>query len=249
MDLPGKEMLNALNLFIDGVFIEDTCGNILMCNQAGAEMFGYTIEEMQGLNISDLVPPQDGYYLKDEYKTEDLFPDEYIKRTNRKKDGTLIQTEINSKIVVWNDREYLIAFVRNAQKPAGIDPNDPNRYQSEKKRNELMLHNSVGKEKYVVSLQKVEYLESWLKTVNTHLTNGMILKSYDTLNALEAEIHEKGNFLRCHQSYLVNLQYMELDEKICVFVTPDGTQIPIRKRQYNQIKKKYYCYKILFCKK
>jgi len=255
MDRRKKEMLKVLNFSIDGIFIEDTCGNILLCNQAGAEMFGYTIEEMQRLNISNLVPPQEGYYLKDEYKEEDLFPNEYIKRINIKKDGTLIKTEINSKIVSENGQKYLVAFVRNAQKPAGTDPNAPKKHESEelldtvckgKIQANLILHNSVGKEKYVVPLQMVEYLESWLKTVNTHLINGIILKSYDTLNALENRIAKESNFLRCHQSYLVNLRYVELDEKQSVFITSSGMLIPIRRRKYSQIKQKYYCYKILF---
>ncbi len=40
----------------DAVFFETVEGRILECNTAGAEMFGYTKEEIIGLTISELVP-------------------------------------------------------------------------------------------------------------------------------------------------------------------------------------------------
>ncbi len=50
-----KNVLSILDLSLDGIFIENLKGDILMCNQSGADMFGYTIEEMITLNIRDLV--------------------------------------------------------------------------------------------------------------------------------------------------------------------------------------------------
>lgn len=80
MNILDQDVLIVLNLSIDGVFIENTSGDILMCNQAGAEMFGYTIEEITKLNFRDLVPPSESYYLKNRYTEEDLFSREYIDR-------------------------------------------------------------------------------------------------------------------------------------------------------------------------
>lgn len=254
MNILDENVLVALNLSIDGIFIENTNGDILMCNQAGAEMFGYTMEEITKLNIRDFVPPMEGYYLKDRYAPEDLFPQEYIGRLNVKKDGTLIRTEINSKIIVSNGEEYLVAFVRDATEPTHIDPNEPKyrtsaAFLADKRKQEgqiqLILRDSVGREKFVIPLSTVEYIESYLKKLNLHLTNGTELKSYGTLNELTREIPPDGSFLRCHQSCIVNLEYAELDEHLCVFVMRSGARLPIRKKQYGQMKQVYYNYKIL----
>lgn len=254
MNILDKDVLIALNFSIDGIFIENINGDILMCNQAGAEMFGYTIEEITKLNIRDLVPTSEGYYLKNRYTEKDLFAREYIGRLNIKKDRTLIRTEINSKIIVSNGEEYLIAFVRNAMEPVHLDPNDPKFRESaesmdyrrqEEEQIKLVLHDSVKKEKYVVPLRTVEYMESRLKKLKLHLTNGTVLEGYDTLNQLQQELIPNGSFLRCHQSYIVNLKCAELDEHHYVFVMHSGARIPIRKKQYSQMKQVYYNYKIL----
>lgn len=254
MNIMDEDVLIALNFSIDGIFVENTNGDILMCNQAGADMFGYTIEEITKLNIRDLVPSTEGYYLREQYTSSDLFPDEYIGRLNIKKDGTLIRTEINSKIIVSNGQEYLIAFVRDATEPAHLDPNDPKFRMSaenlahrrlEEEQISLVLHDSVKREKFVVPLKNVEYMESNLKKLRLYLTNGTVLEGYDTLNQLQSELIPDGSFLRCHQSYIVNLKCAELDEHLLVFVMRSGAQIPIRKKQYSQMKQAYYNYKIL----
>lgn len=254
MNILDKDVLSALNFSIDGIFIENTGGDILMCNQAGAEMFGYTVEEITKLNIRDLVPPLEGYYLKNQYTEEDLFSGEYIGRLNIKKDGVLIRTEINSKIIISNGEEYLIAFVHDITEPVHLDPNDPKirvsaesleRRRQDEEQIKLVLHDSVKREKFVVPLGIVEYMESSLKKLKLHLTNGTVLESYDTLNQLQQNLIPNGSFLRCHQSFIINLQCAELDEHLHVFVMNSGVRLPIRKKQYLQMKQAYYNYKIL----
>lgn len=254
MNILNEDVMAAWNLSIDGIFIANTSGDILICNQAGAAMFGYTIEEITKLNFRDLVPFSDGYCLKEQYTREDMSPEKYIGRLNIKKDGTLIRTEINSKIITSNGQELLVAFVRDTNEPACPGSQDSglrraSDYLSAKRMQEeqiqLTLHDSVGRDKYVLPLRAVEYIESNLKKLNYHLTNGIVLESYDTLNRIAQQIMPEGSFLRCHQSYIVNLLFSELDEHLCVFTMRDGARIPIRKKQYSQIKQKYYNYKIL----
>ncbi|WMJ83353.1 PAS domain S-box protein [Oscillospiraceae bacterium LTW-04] len=253
MNILDKDLLVLLNLSLEGIFIENVNGDILMCNQSGAEIFGYTIEEITKLNIRDLIPTSERYYLKEQYTQEDLFPHEYIDRLNVKKDGTLIRTEINSKIITSNGEEYLIAFVRDATKPAQIDPNNPKVQMSvsfleclrKEKQILLTLQDSVGREKCVVPLVAVEYIESSQKKLKIYLTNGSVLEAYGTLNRLEQQIPSVGSFLRCYQSYIINMQYAELDECHYVFVMRSGARVPIRKRQYRQIRQAYNNYKIL----
>ncbi|MGL4799712.1 MAG: PAS domain S-box protein [Cellulosilyticaceae bacterium] len=252
MDIFDNNVLVALNLSLEGVFIENLKGDILMCNQAGAEMFGYTREEIIKLNIKDFVPPQETYYLKEEYNKGDLFPNEYIRRVNIKKDGTLIHTEVNSKIIISKGVKYLIAFVRNISEPSHIDPRDPQlqqmdvfyRYIKEENKTILTIYNSMGKEKCVVPLPTIEYIESNLKKIRIYLIDGLIVEGYGALNQLEQQIPDKGSFLRCYQSYIINMKYAELDEEQQQFVMTSGAEIPIRKRQYLQIKQMYYNYRI-----
>jgi len=254
MNIFDDDVLNTLNLCIDGVFIENLNGDILMCNATGAEMFGYTVEEITQLNIRDFVPPEETYYLKDEYAASDLYPTEYIRRVNIKKDGTLIFTEVNSKIIISNGVEYIIAFVRNG---AGIGRDDPRapaaqmsttfwqRIKEEENQIVLPLYDSVGKVKSIIPLTAVEYIESNLKKLRFCLTDGSILEGYGTLNHLEESIPSMGSFLRCYQSNLINMQYAELDEQHGIFIMQSGARVPIRKRQYRQIKQVYYNYRIM----
>ena len=248
------ELLIFLNLSLDGIFIENVNGDILICNQAGADMFGYTIEEITQLNIQDLVPASECFYIKEKYTKQDLFPQEYIGRLNVKKDGTLIRTEINSKIVTSKGKQYLIAFIRDATKLPQMDPNDQKaqfsqyaleRTREKEKQTLLELHDSVGREKSVVPLLAVEYIESFKKKVKIYLKNGTVLESYDTLNRLEQQIIPTGSFLRCYQSYIINMQCANLDSHHQVFIMDSGVRIPIRKRQYRHISTTYMTYKSL----
>lgn len=102
-----------LNLSLDGIYIENECGEILECNQSGHEMFGYTKEEMLSLSIRDLVPQEFAQeipkIIPDNMATGDL----YLERINKKKNGELFPTEINSKYIYIDGKKRLIVFVRD----------------------------------------------------------------------------------------------------------------------------------------
>ncbi len=243
-----KNVLSILDLSLDGIFIENLKGDILMCNQSGADMFGYTIEEMTTLNIRDLVPDSNNYYLKEIYSKEDLFPQEYIDRINVKKDGTLIRTEINSKIITSGDIEYLIAFVRNANLVSNLDPNDPQRQKVlssiekiiEKERQILLtLEDSVGNEKYVIPLSSVMYIEGVQKKIKVYFINGTTISGYGRISEIEQQIGAKGSFLRCYHSYIINMQWASIHHENKVFVMKNGNLVPMRTRYYSKYKKAY----------
>ena len=66
------------------------------------------------------------------------------------------------------------------------------------------------------------------------------IKVYTKLDSLEEQISDE-RFLRCHQSYLVNLDYVsgiiDID-----FVLNDERRLPIRKSGRKQLIKKYEDY-------
>ena len=80
-------------------------------------------------------------------------------------------------------------------------------------------------------------MESDNKVVYIHTTTQGDIKVYSRLDVLEADIKDE-RFLRCHQSYLVNLQYVAglVDSD---FIMIDDSMIPIRKSGRKLIVKKY----------
>ena len=72
-----------------------------------------------------------------------------------------------------------------------------------------------------------------------HRTDGNEYTIYKKLNDIEEEINHRA-FLRCHQSYLVNMNKIESVEND--FTMKSGDVVPIRTRNLNEIKKEYYNY-------
>lgn len=83
------------------------------------------------------------------------------------------------------------------------------------------------------------YLESADKVVLIHLTDGTQACCRDRLNALE-EILRDRRFLRCHQSYLVNMDHVKSAGK--EFLMSDGSIVPIRIHGRREIADVYYSY-------
>lgn len=73
----------------------------------------------------------------------------------------------------------------------------------------------------------ITYVESAAYRLRVHLADQRVLETRDKLSSFEERMDDK-RFLRCHQSYLVNMDYI-VDDK-GEFVLRDGTHIPIRVR-------------------
>ncbi|MDE7052289.1 MAG: LytTR family transcriptional regulator DNA-binding domain-containing protein, partial [Lachnospiraceae bacterium] len=78
------------------------------------------------------------------------------------------------------------------------------------------------------------------KLVIIYTTTQGAVKVYSKLDAFEEELSD-SRFLRCHQSYLVNMQYVAgiVDSD---FIMIDDQMIPIRKSGRKLIVKKYEDY-------
>ncbi len=84
----------------DGVFILDLNGKHIMVNRRAAGMLGYTIDELIGKRIKDMVAPQE--YPESLKRFEAIMSEEILpvyERTFRKKDGSFLSTEINATLV------------------------------------------------------------------------------------------------------------------------------------------------------
>ena len=85
----------------------------------------------------------------------------------------------------------------------------------------------------------IMYIDSDRHTVTLHMEDGSQITTQDKLSEIEKRIGEK-RFVRCHQSYLVNMDYIK-DPKDD-FELRDGTIVPVRVRGRKEILDQYYEY-------
>lgn len=88
---------------------------------------------------------------------------------------------------------------------------------------------------------EILYIESKNSFVIIHAKNGKQFRLYLKLSELQ-KILPHVPFLRCHQSYIVNLNYIRSVNR--VFVMMDGTELPIRRQDMKKIKDQYFDYVI-----
>ena len=104
-----------------------------------------------------------------------------------------------------------------------------------------VLHNRVP---VALPLKRIAYLESRLHQVSVVLDDGEMLTVHQKLQELQEKLESldgQSRFLRCHQSYLINLSQVSRMEADC-FVTLNGRQIPMSRNNYKQSKHMYYHY-------
>lgn len=83
---------------------------------------------------------------------------------------------------------------------------------------------------YRVKTQNILYFESDKRTVILHCIQEE-WKVYCKLDDIEAQV--PGYFLRCHQSYLVNMNAVKFIEPFCIELL-QGIQIPVSRQKYLQ---------------
>ncbi len=94
----------------DGIFIADTSGRFIMVNSSGCKMAGCTEEELKQMSIYDFADTEDlqmNPFQFDEMKSE---KGARVERKMRKKDGSIIDIEVNAKFL--SDGRFL-AFIRD----------------------------------------------------------------------------------------------------------------------------------------
>lgn len=107
---------------------------------------------------------------------------------------------------------------------------------------EYVVKDTRGNEKLKVPLQNIEYFESKNTTIMLHLVNGQQIRTYGKLGNIEKELENK-NFLRCHQSYLINMAHISGLAEAC-FIMDSGEAAYIRKKDYTMMKNKFNQYTV-----
>lgn len=94
--------------------------------------------------------------------------------------------------------------------------------------------------KRLVPLEDILYIESrshqlWFER------NGAQMYMYGQINDLQKKLAD-FSFIRPHQSFLVNLKYIEQIRNYTIYMT-NGMEIPVTKPRYGEVKEKFLNYK------
>ncbi|GLC81474.1 LytR/AlgR family response regulator transcription factor [Lacrimispora brassicae] len=103
-----------------------------------------------------------------------------------------------------------------------------------------IVHNRVPME---LKLNRILYFENRLHRVYIVLRSGEILSIHQKLNELQEELKAQAYFLRCHQSYIVNLNHVETLEA-AGFVMTNGETVPVSRNFYKECKYVYYHFQL-----
>lgn len=108
------------------------------------------------------------------------------------------------------------------------------------------LNYSVTKRKFdfregrkELSLERLLYIESNLHILKFHIMEDdiKVYTMYETLNIFETKLPE-DDFIRIHQSFLVNIKYIKNVARYKVILT-NGVELTIPKARYTEVKKKF----------
>lgn len=100
-------------LSFDAIFEIALDGSILDCNARACSLFGYSREELLGMQTKNFTPDEYIDDLPQQITPNITTGSEVLQREYKKKDGTVFPCEINTKIYHRNDKDHLIAYVRN----------------------------------------------------------------------------------------------------------------------------------------
>lgn len=90
-----------------------------------------------------------------------------------------------------------------------------------------------------IPLNEILYVESSNTKCMIHRAGGQVYTVYRRLNEIEREL-EDDRFLRCHQSFLVNMDYIQRADK--EFELTTGDIINIRQRDLKNIRERFLKY-------
>ena len=94
-----------------------------------------------------------------------------------------------------------------------------------------------------IDLENILYFETKLHTVNIYVKGEKILSVKGKLSDFQEKLNSHKEFLRCHQSYIVNMASISSMEE-SEFIMKTDAIIPISRSFYKNCKQAYYHYKL-----
>ncbi len=105
--------LSLLDASTDAIFLETLEGEILDCNTAACQIFGYTKDEFRQLNVIDLVPDEISSQLPDGIKEVLASGGIFFEVLNKRKDGSLFPVEVSARITQVGTEKLAVTYVRD----------------------------------------------------------------------------------------------------------------------------------------
>ena len=122
----GRILENMMETAIDGIFLITEQGTIVMVNTAGANLFGYTAEEIIGQNITMLMPSPHRELHNGYIQNFLLTGIKKIIGIGReieglRKDGTLFPARLAVSETILEDRHYFTGFIHDLTEMKAVE--------------------------------------------------------------------------------------------------------------------------------
>lgn len=98
----------------------------------------------------------------------------------------------------------------------------------------------------VIQLNDVMYIYSEKHYINFILNNDTTIRTLMTLNQLEAELTLYRQFARCHQSYIVNFDYVVEVQRTKILLKNYTDSLPVSRAYKESVKEKFLLYHLPF---
>lgn len=98
---------------LDAIFLEDSNGRVLDCNEFACRMYGYSREELLTMTVYDLVPTEVSNDLPNIITDDILHGVDFIQTYGLRRSGEIFPTEVNIRVVDFSGQKRIIVFVRD----------------------------------------------------------------------------------------------------------------------------------------
>ncbi|MDG4554369.1 MAG: PAS domain S-box protein [Candidatus Competibacter sp.] len=98
---------------LDIVLLIDAAGRIVEANAAAVAAYGWSVEELRGLNIRDLCTPETLAKLEQHWLSTTGQEGALFESTHRRRDGSLFPVEIGARAIEIDGQRYRQGFIRD----------------------------------------------------------------------------------------------------------------------------------------
>lgn len=113
LEASEKKYRAYTELSFDAIFEIALDGTIIECNARACSLFGYTRDELLGMKTKQLTPEAYQSRLPAQITPDITTGSDVLQRVYQRKDGSTFTSEINTKLYHHDEKNHLIAYVRD----------------------------------------------------------------------------------------------------------------------------------------